>query len=115
MSFSLIEPHDDKEVVDFYQIYNLRRRDKKIKVKVLVNNKVKPIYEKNYTKELLKKANVRYTSFHFPQGIIIFRNNVTFVHWGENPFAVRITNKEMAEQFKEFFLEFYNKEKDAYS
>src|SRR3989338_9114748 len=115
LSFSLIEPHDDKEVVDFYQIYNLRRRDKKIKVKVLVNNKVKPIYEKNYTKELLKKANVRYTSFHFPQGIIIFRNNVTFVHWGENPFAVRITNKEMAEQFKEFFLEFYNKEKDAYS
>jgi len=65
------------------------------------------IYEKNYTRELLKKASVRYTNFHFPQGIIIFRDNVTFVHWGENPFAVRIVNKEMARQFKEFFLEFY--------
>ncbi len=113
-SFSLIEPHDDKEIVDFYHTYNLRRRDKKLKVKVLVNKKVKPIYEKNYTKELLRKANVRYTSFHFPQGIIIFRDMLTFVHWGNNPFAVKITNKEMTEQFKEFFLEFYNKEKDAY-
>jgi|SRR3989344_1223547 len=114
LSFSLIEPHDDKELVDFYQTYNLRRREKKLKVKVLVNEEVKPIYEKNYTKELLRKANVRYTNFHFPQGVIIFRDNVTFVHWGNNPFAVKITNKEMAEQFREFFREFYDKEKDAY-
>src|SRR3989344_9075868 len=60
LSFSLVEPHDDKELVDFYQTYNLRRREKKLKVKVLVNEEAKPIYEKNYTKELLKKANVRY-------------------------------------------------------
>lgn len=113
-SFSLIEPHDDKAIVDFYQTYNLRRRDKKLKVKVLVNTKVRPIYERNYSKELLKKANVRYTSFHFPQGVVIFRDMVVFVHWGNKPFAVRITNEEMAEQFKEFFLEFYNKERDSY-
>src|SRR3989338_3604873 len=114
LSFSLIEPHDDEEIVEFYRTYNLRRREKKLKVKVLANEKVKPIYEKNYTRELLKKASVRYTNFHFPQGIIIFRDNVTFVHWGENPFAVRIVNKEMARQFKEFFLEFYYKERNAY-
>ncbi len=114
LSFSLIEPHDDKEIVDFYQMYNSRRRDKNLKVKVLVNEKVKPIYEKNYTKELLKKANVRYTNFHFPQGIVIFRDMVILVHWGENSFAVKIINQEMAQQFKEFFLEFYNKERDAY-
>ncbi|MBI2106057.1 hypothetical protein HYT56_04440 [Candidatus Woesearchaeota archaeon] len=114
LSFSLIEPHDDKDIVNFYQVYNLRRRDKRLNVKVLVNEKVKPIYEKNYTKKLLKKANVRYTNFHFPQGIVIFKNTVIFVHWKENPFAVKITNQEMAQQFKEFFLEFYNKEKDAY-
>jgi sugar-specific transcriptional regulator TrmB len=114
LSFSLIEPHDDEEIVDFYETYNLRRREKRLRVKVLVNKKVKPIYEKNYTKELLKKANVRYSSFHFPQGIILFRETVTFVHWGENPYAIKITNQEMANQFKQFFLEFYNTEKDAY-
>lgn len=114
LSFSLVEPHDDEEIVSFYQTYNLRRQDKKLDVKVLVNNKVRPLYEKNYSKALLKKANVRYTNFHFPQGIIIFRDSVTFVHWGINPFAVRITSKEMAQQFAEFFLEFYQQEKNAY-
>jgi len=113
-SFSLIEPHDDDEIIEFYQTYNLRRRDKKLAVKVLVNKKVKSIYEKNYTKELLKKAHVRYTDFHFPQGIIIFRNIVLFLNWSDNPSAIKITNTLMAKQFKEFFLEFYNKERDAY-
>lgn len=114
LSFSLIEPHDDEEIVQFYHSYNLRRREKKLNVKVLVNTQVKPIYEKNYPIDLLKKANVRYTSFHFPQGVIIFRDRVVFVHWGENPFAVKIVNGEMASQFREFFLEFYEKEKNAY-
>ena len=114
LSFSLIEPHDDQELVDFYEMYNLRRREKRLKVKVLVNRKVKPIYEKNYTKELLRKANVHYTSFHFPQGIIIFRNILMFINWENKPSAVKITNSEMAKQFKEFFLEFYNKEKNVY-
>ncbi len=114
LSFSLIEPHDDKDVVLFYQNYNLRRREMKLSVKVLVNKKVKPIYERNYSKELLRKANVRYTSFHFPQGVVIFRDSLVFVNWSKNPFAVKIINKEMAFQFKQFFLEFYESEKNAY-
>lgn len=114
LSFSLIDPHEDKEIVQFYRGYNLRRREKKLKVKVLVNRKVKPLYEKNYSVELLRKAHVRYTSFHFPQGVVIFRDTLLFVHWGDKPFAVKITNKEMTQQFKGFFLEFYSNEKDAY-
>ncbi len=113
-SFSLVEPHKDKEIIDFYQTYNLRRREKNLKVKVLVNNRVKSIYEKNYPIELLKKANVRYSDFHFPQGIIIFRNQLILLDWQDNPHAVKITNQKTASQFKEFFLEAYNKEKDAY-
>ena len=70
--------------------------------------------EKNYSKELLKKAKVRYTNFHFPQGIIIFRNQVIFLNWQEKPSAVKITSEVMAKQFKDFFLEFYYKERSVY-
>ncbi len=114
LSFSLIEPHDDLEIVEFYQSYNLRRREKGLKIKVLVNVKVKSIYEKNYSRELLQKAHVRYSSFHFPQGVVIFRDNVVLVDWGKNPTAIKITNSKTSFQFREFFLESYNKEKDAY-
>lgn len=37
LSFSLIEPHKDEEIIEFYKTYNLRRRDRKLSVKVLVN------------------------------------------------------------------------------
>jgi len=113
-SFSLIEAHGDKDIIRFYKNYNLRRREIKLNVKVLVNKNVKTIFEKNYSKELLKKANIRYSNFHFPQGIIIFRNNVVFLNWEESPFAVRIQNNLMASQFRTFFIESYNKEKNGY-
>ncbi|MFT4311456.1 MAG: TrmB family transcriptional regulator [Candidatus Woesearchaeota archaeon] len=114
LSFSLIEPHQDEEIIRFYKNYNLRRKEKKLRVKVLVNKKVKKIFEENYDKKILKLANVRYTNFHFPQGIVIFRDTLTFVNWKDNPFAVKITNETMANEFKIFFEEFYEKEKDAY-
>ena len=114
LSFSLIEPHNDPEIISFYKQHNLRRRERKLQVKVLVNIQVKGIYEKNYSKELLKKANVRYTSFHLPQGIVIFRDTVLLHTWEDTPTAIKITNNLISRQFKEFFLELYNKEKNAY-
>lgn len=114
LSFSLIEAHDDEDIIRFYKNYNLRRREKKLSVKVLVNKKVKTIYEQHYTKELLRKANVKYTTFTFPQGIIIHNNQLIFINWSETPAAVKITNKQMYQQFKTFFLEFYNREQFAY-
>ena len=113
-SFSLTEPHDNEEMVDFYSSYNLKRRERGLHVFVLAHEAVRDIYEKHYTKELLKKANVRYTSFHFPQGLIIFREKLILINWAEQPTAIRIINKSTAEQFKQFFLESYNKEKNAY-
>ncbi len=115
LSFSLIEAHYDEDIIRFYKHYNLRRREKKLNVKVLVNKKVKKIYENKYTGELLKDANVRYTAFTFPQGIVIYKNYVVFLNWSENPMAVKITNDQMAKQFKQFFLLFYNQEKNAYA
>ena len=114
LSFSLIEPHDQPDVVLFYKNFNLRRREKKLSVKVLVNKAVQKIYEAHYTRILLKKANVRYTSFTFPQGLIIFRDYVIFINWSQQPMAVRVQSKLMAKQYSDFFMEFYDKEKDAY-
>jgi sugar-specific transcriptional regulator TrmB len=114
LSFSLIQPHDDEDIIRFYQQYNNKRREQGLNVKVLVHKSVKPIYEKHYTKLLLKKAGVRYTSFKHPQGLVITKNNVSFINWEDNPTAVKIENKKMAQQYKEFFDGFYNKEKDAY-
>ncbi len=113
-SFSLIEPHDDPEIVMFYKQYNIRRREKKLDVKVMAHKKVKEIYERHYTIELLRKAKVRYSDFMFPQGLITFQDQVVLISWQEMPVAIKITNKMLAKQYTEFFMNFYNKEKNAY-
>ena len=113
-SFSLIDVHDSEDVVRFYKQFNLRRREKYLDVKVLANERVKELYEKHYSLDLLMKANVRYSSFNFPQGLIIFLNRVIFLNWGEQPMAIMVTSDKMAEQYRTFFLDFYNKEVDAY-
>ncbi len=114
LSFTLVEPHIEEDVIRFYNQFNLRRYEKKLNVKVLGNKKVKNIFEEHYSKKLLKKANVRYTSFNLPQGLIILQNNVIFLNWQEDPFAVKITNSLMAKQYSEFFLDLYEKAKPAY-
>lgn len=114
LSFTLVEPHMEEDVVRFYLQYNLRRNELGLDVKVLGNTKVKKIFDLHYSKKLIRKAHVRYSSFNLPQGLIIFDNKVIFLNWQEEPFAVKITNKLMARQYRDFFLEIYEKAKPAY-
>lgn len=113
-SFSLIEPHDDKEIIRFYKQFNRRRVEKKLQVKVLANKRVKDVYEKHYTVQLLQKAHVRYSHFEFPQGLIIVNNIIIFLSWSHQPFAIKVINTDMAEQYRNFFLDFYEREEDHY-
>ena len=113
-SFSLTAEHGKDDIVRFYRQFNLRRRELKLDVKVLVNNEVRQFYEQNYSADLLKKANVRYSNFTFPQGLIVFLNRVIFLNWGDNPMAVVVQNLDMANQYRKFFLSFYDAESDAY-
>jgi hypothetical protein len=114
LSFTLVEPHMEEDVIRFYLQYNLRRNELKLDVKVLGNRKVKKIFDEHYTKNLIKKAHVRYSSFNLPQGLIIFQNKVVFLNWQDEPFAVKITNTLMSKQYRDFFLEIYEKAKTAY-
>jgi len=114
LSFSLTQEHEEEDVVLFYKNFNVRRWERKLNVKVLGNIAVKPIFEKNYPITLLRKTNLKYTTFNFPQGIIIFRNKTIFLNWEKTPTAVVITSSHTAEQFRRFFYDLYNREKLAY-
>ena len=111
LSFSLSAEHEDSEVIEFYEILNARRQKKKLSTKVLANIETKAIFERHYSKDLLKKAKVKYTSFNFPQGIVIWRNKVILLNWQNNPSAVVITSSATAIQFKKFFENLYRSEK----
>ncbi len=114
LSLSMIEPHQDKEVFDFFRKFYWIRHEKGLLVKIMANKRAKPLWDKQYTSEQLRFLHTRYTDFEFPQGVIIFRDTILLTQWGEQPSAVKIKNEKMANNFKKFFYEFYKKEKNAY-
>jgi len=112
ISFSLGEEHLRPGIETFYKKFIRLRKEKKLRIKALVNTKVRRILEKAYTKEELKTVNIRYTDFNFPQGIAVFRDKVTLMNWVGDATTILITSKNIASQFKKFFFELYDKAYD---
>ena len=111
LSFSVGEEHDDPEIVRFYTNLTWRRKGKGLRIKVLTNKTIKPIYEKRYSKKVLTTINNRYTSFNFPQGIIVINGKIINLNWNPKATAIIITSKNIAKRYRKFFYEIYENAK----
>lgn len=83
--------------------YDVFRKEKMIKVLGIHDISVKEHMEKG------RYSIMRYVDFPIPQTMVIFRNKIALIAWGNlrKPIGVLITSKEMAEQYKEFFKEMW--------
>jgi len=103
-SFSFGKEHEDEQVEIFYKKIGFKREEKELSVKILANREAEEIFKRVYHDSIssLKKI-VRITDFNFPQGIIVFRDNVVIINWEETPIAIHIQNKKISNQYKNFF------------
>lgn len=98
--FSINEENKNDAANLFFKNLAVRRKDKKLDVKILKN-------ERYYIKEKHTKVKLRYTKFNLPQGITLFRDNVILSSWIDTPTAIKIQSKTMAEQLRMFFNELW--------
>jgi sugar-specific transcriptional regulator TrmB len=108
-SFSLGEEHSDPKAVQFYSKLLIKRAEKKLKTFILSKKLNKKIYAKMYTPEVISKADIHYTNFNFPQGITILKDTVVMISWNPEPTAIVINSSTLAEQYRTFFFELYDK------
>lgn len=101
------------EVNDLYHQFGELRRIEGIKDHLLISKKNKKEFEKSILKEDLSyvKKKTRYSDISFPQDTAIFKENVIIYSWEETPKAILIKNKEVAKNYKRFFLEFWESSK----
>jgi sugar-specific transcriptional regulator TrmB len=99
--FSVNEENKSDVVNLFFRNITLRRKDKKLDVRVLKN-------ERYYVKEKHTKVKLRYTKFNLPQGITVFRDTVVILSWTDAPTAIKIQSKGISSQLKTFFLELWD-------
>lgn len=90
----------------FLRKIHMRLAEKRVDDRLIANISIKKRFMKNYKD--IKNANSRFTNMNLPLGLMIINNRVINWIWGERPTAVEIKSKQIAEEYKKFFLEIWN-------
>ncbi|MFH1073409.1 MAG: helix-turn-helix domain-containing protein [Nanoarchaeota archaeon] len=109
LSFSLGEEHGDPDISRFLSNLAWRRIEKGLDIKVISSIKARKTIESAYPRIMLKKLHNRYTSFHFPQGMIVLNDYLIILEWPQRSTAIRIKSRNMAEKYRKFFYDIYEK------
>jgi HTH-type transcriptional regulator, sugar sensing transcriptional regulator len=90
----------------FFNNFNLKRDQAKIKTKLLIHKSHKATIKKNYP--TLSKQQVKYTDFSFPSRLGIFKDHVLIISHKKNTSSILIQSPETYELYRSFFLGLWN-------
>jgi len=101
----------EEAVIAFFQKVHLRRESKKINTKMLYNLQQKKLVQKSYSPKKYLHTETRFIKHTTPVAINIYKNKTIIIIFGESITAIRITSKDVAKSFKEYFNLLWNQEK----
>ncbi|MFH1212389.1 MAG: helix-turn-helix domain-containing protein [Candidatus Woesearchaeota archaeon] len=107
LAFTHTSEHEVKTINLFYKNFIKKRIDKKLDIRLLANSHQKKMFQKNYSSYEIQKTKMRFTNFDFPHGMTIFRDYVITITWEKNPTAIKIKSEQIAEEFRNFFLQLW--------
>jgi sugar-specific transcriptional regulator TrmB len=103
------EEQFSEETKNFFEIYNLKRSEKNYNVKLITNESARPTINKYHYEKNQKKPEYRFVNNIAFNGIIIFGNKVLQVAFDEEePVALIISSKAMANSFRKVFESYWN-------
>lgn len=93
------------EVNKFYEWWGPRRESTGLKSNLLISKQNKERFERNLSKEDLKKVKkiTRYSPVYFPGDVFIYPDNVVIIDWNNPPTAIHIISKNLSGQYMDFF------------
>ncbi len=89
----------------FLRNIHMQLSDKKVDDRLIANISIKKEFKKNYSD--IKAIKYKFTNINLPLGLMIINDRVINWIWGERPTAVEIVSKQIAQQYKKFFLEIW--------
>lgn len=85
----------------FLKKFHERLAEKKIDDKVIGNVSVRGVITTTFKDN--KNIKIRFTAKDTPLGVIIIKNKVINLIWGDRPTAIEITSEQIFKQYKKFF------------
>lgn len=89
----------------FLRNIHMRLVEKKVDDRLIAHVSVKKSFLKNYSD--IRRIKFKFTKNNMPLGLMIINDRVINWIWGERPTAIEIRSKQIADQYKKFFLEMW--------
>ena len=90
------------EAALFLRNVHMRLAEKHIDDRLIAHKSVQKEFLETY--KSIKNLKCQFVDFEIPLGLMIIGNKVINWTWGERPTAIEITSKQIAEQYRKFFL-----------
>jgi sugar-specific transcriptional regulator TrmB len=87
----------------FLKNIDLKRYKKKVKLKIILDKKLKNTIGKDREKEPFTEVKYMPEGYFSPAGMNIFKDYVLILLWEEKPFGFMIKNQKIADSFKQYF------------
>lgn len=94
---------------EFFQNYHLKRVERKIRVRGIIESSLKRYYKKNNNIEKLSK--LKFHNLTMPAGIAIGKTRVIIVIFGEINLAYELISKRLTKKYQDFFEKVWKKAK----
>lgn len=92
----------NKEVQQFFERYDLKRKERGLIVKGIANIQLKPLFNKR------KHLKMKYAKQPVPANMGLCNNKLFLISWGSKPTGVLISSKNLVDKQKRFFNALWN-------
>lgn len=108
-AFAFKNDYYNPALTNFLRNVHYRMAEKKIDDRLIGHISMKKAILKTHGDN--KNYKIRFTDTLTPVGVAIINGKVINLLWGERPTAIEITSEQIHKQYKEFFLELWEKSK----
>lgn len=91
------ELEKSKEIQEFYEMYDAKRKDKGLVIKGIAPKSLKPLFEKR------RYIKMKYTEKPVPANSGVCNNKMVIISWEEKPTGILIHSKHIVEKQRDFF------------
>ncbi|MBI3032443.1 BlaI/MecI/CopY family transcriptional regulator [Candidatus Woesearchaeota archaeon] len=95
--FAMDESNLNKEIQKFFEMYDVKRKDKGLIIKGIARNELKYLFKRR------KALKMKYVSHQIPSNISMCNNKIAIISWGEKPTGILIKSKQICKSQSEFF------------
>ena len=103
--FTMGEDYNVEKINLFFHNYDAKRRERKIKTKLIGTKSQKKFLDKEYRKK--PNLSIKYTKNKIPFGTIVFGDKLAILNWSGKPVAFLIQSKQTAKSTEDLFDELW--------